>query len=162
MASIIEQVTPVLAGGGIGLISLWVGRRWEHRAGQDAWLKEQRMRAYTEMLQASFDVWQACERFELVRQRTGYSRDDYKTFAAACHGLFHQHEQIVLVGPNDTSARSAKLASTVYDLMTWAYSYRTRAPEEETGAFAELEVVTTYRAAHDQFVLRAQAVIQAG
>lgn len=105
-APFLEQVGPTLVAvvltGIVGVVAAWLGRRWERWATRDAWLREQRLTAYVDFLDA---LRAAIDATMLAGPRLGDLDDDdlertLAPYEVAWRALERPSAVIRVVGPD--------------------------------------------------------------
>ena len=124
--SVLEQVTPIVAGGAIsglvGLLALILGRRLERRDTRTAWIREQRLDAYTTMLDTANGIWTSVALYSIAVHNGTATSDDQDAVMGHAERLTMIKSRIRLLGPEAVTRASDDLTDALVMFMGQAES----------------------------------------
>jgi hypothetical protein len=150
--STVEQLIRYGVPGVVALVGVWLGRMWERRGATRRWRRDQRLDAYSRLLEAISKARDAGVR--LWSRETPEARTyEANRIIEAEAPLYQLVARIELLGPDDVAAAADRAATKVMDATTDLIE---RVPSRQRDEKLANPLTDEAQQAHDTFVRAAK------
>lgn len=151
---VVDQLWPLAVTGIFTLLGVGLGKTWERRGGDAAWLREQRLRAYSEFLAAVHACWSHAGTIDLLAMSDPRRAEGMDQFWRLTGDMARAKARVDVVGPKSVAQTSGQCAKACSDLRK---ALRTKAMSGPLEATSEGAAV---RRLHEDFSVQAGMIVQ--